>query len=135
MIPTPRPVRPDLAAVQPMYYPLIEQSRFGSVAAMCERHGWPLDVVQSHCEAARINRSDLAVLEHVALGDPDDGMRAVLVLQSDGAVILCAGLLGQMTADRDEANAIALQFGALPEFQGRLVAVGEFRPSPKGGPQ
>lgn len=129
------PLRADLANVQPIFYPIIEQRRFGSIKAMCTRMGWPLALVGEFVKRAQIERSGPVVVDRLVLGDPDKKMLAVLVLQPGGAVILCAGLFNETTEDHAEAKALLDDFAASPEFKGKFLAIGEFRPNPRGGMQ
>ena len=69
------------------------------------------------------------------LGDPALKVCALLALQPGGAVILCAALFGEVSEDRQYVENVLAEFEALPEFRGKLLAVGEFRPNPKGAPQ
>ncbi len=126
------PVRPDLAAVQPSYYPFIEHGKFGSLTAMCKRYGWPVAELQHYVDRATLNRSDLVVCEGLALGDPADKVRAVLLLKPGGAVVLCAGLFAEASEDRAEVEAFINELAAHPEMRGRLVGLGEFRANPAG---
>ena len=126
------PARPDLVGVVPMYYPIVEHRRFGSVKAMCKRMGFPSNVIADYVQRALVERSDYLVVDCLTLGDPEHKLCAVLVMQPGGAVILCAGLFGAATEDKKQAHALAAEFSESTEFAGKLVAVGEFRANPKG---
>jgi hypothetical protein len=129
------PVRPDLADVAPIYYPIIEQHRFGSVAAMVRRMGWPAELVGEYMQRAQVERSGCVVIDRLILGDPEFKMCAVLVMQPGGAVVLCAGLIGAASEDQAAVRELAAEFAAAAGFAGKLIAVGEFRPNPKGALQ
>lgn len=129
------PVRADLAAVQPLYYPIVEQSKFGSIKAMCTRLGLPEDEVQGCVARAMLEQSDMVVCDRLVLGNPEAKTCAVLVLNPGGSVMLCAGLFAELTPDAAAAKALAEEFAAHPDFKGRFVAVGEFRPNPHGALQ
>jgi hypothetical protein len=129
------PVRSDLAAVQPLYYPFFEHSKFGSIEAMCRRHGWPKAEQQQYVDLASLNQSDLVVCDKIVLGDPEDKVCAVLVLKPGGALVLCMGLFAEASEDRAAVEAFASELASDPDLRGRLVAIGEFRPNSVGAPQ
>lgn len=123
------PIRPDLTDVQPSYYVIVESAKFGSLKAMCRRHGWPLDDVQAYVARARIERSDYVVIDRLVMGEGE--ICAAVVFRPGGAVMLCCALVGDLTEDRDEALARASEFAELPDFKGKFIAVGEFRGNPR----
>lgn len=132
------PVRADLVAVAPMYYPIVVQQRFGSVEAMCRRRGLPRDLVDQAVAAATVEGSvshgqavGLVVVEDLALGDPEDNIRAVFLMHPGGSVDLCAGLFSETSEDYAEVLARLDELAADPEFKGCLMAVGEFRSNPR----
>lgn len=124
-------VRPDLASVKPMYYPVVEQRRFGSVAAMCKRMGFSVELVNHHVERARLECSALVVIDQLTLGPPEDRMAAVLVMQAGGGVVLCAGLFGELEEEPGPAEALLKEFAAKPDFKDKLLAIGEYRANPQ----
>ena len=124
------PVRADLATVAPTYYPIAEQRRFGSIKAMCTRMRWPIAVVREYCVSAQIQRSGCVVIDELVLGEPEAQMRAVLVMQPGGAVILCVGMFAASSSDLASVQAVLADIAALPESKGLLLAVGEFRRNP-----
>ena len=126
------PIRPDLAAVQPFYYPLVEHAKFGSVRAMCKRLKVSEAEIQRFVDLAAINQSDMVVCDQLVLGDPEHKCCAVLLLQPGGAVTLCVGMFGDASQDRAQVEAFVAELMAHPEFKGRHVAIGEFRPTPAG---
>lgn len=126
------PIRPDLVAVAPLYYPLVEHKRFGSIRALCVSLKVPESDMDSYVEAAAINRSDLVVCDRLVLGDPEHKACAVLQLQPGGAVALHVGMFGEASTDRAEVEAFIAELAKDPEFKGRRMAIGEFRPTPKG---
>jgi hypothetical protein len=127
------PIRPDLATVAPLFYPIVEQQRFESMAAACSFLG--LTDPRAQIARATIEGSSFLVLEQFALGDPKDDVRAVLVSEKDGTVKLCCGLFGQLTPDPDEAMAVGEQLAnALPNGDRLFVAVAEFRVNPRSAP-
>lgn len=128
-------IRPDLADVPPLYYPILEQVRFASVGAMCAALGVPARQIEPYVALACINGSDVAVIDTLVFGDPAADVRAVVVPLGDGAVMLCYGLFALVTEDRSAVQAAVDQYTARPECGGKFAAVGEFRPSPKGAMQ
>jgi hypothetical protein len=146
------PVRVDLAAVRPLYYPIVEHSRFGSIKAMCRRFGLAEAEVQGYVDRARLEQFDIVVLDRLVLrkaesvdcavpvnvalvGEANPVTCAVLVLKPGGAVMLCAGLFAELTQDEADAQALAAAFAEHPDFKGRFIAVGEFRPNAQGALQ
>lgn len=122
------PMRPDLANSTPLYYVLVEHSRFGSIKTMCRKQGWPLDEVLAYVKGARIERSDYVVIDRFVLGD--GSICAALRFMPGRAVMLCCALIGDATEDRGEALALANEFNERPDFQSKFIAVGEFRGNP-----
>ena len=120
-------VRPDLASVKPMYYPVVEQRRFGSVAAMCKRMGFSAELVNQHVQRAVLERSAMVVVDQLSLGDPSDRMLMVLVMQAGGGVVLCAGLFNELNEEPAPVEALLREFAADPDFKGKLLAIGECR--------
>lgn len=129
----PPPLRPDLVHVEPFYYPIVEQHRFGSLDAMCRRMGWPRELVDSYVQRAQLECSETVVIDRLVLGEPDNKVCALLIMRPGGSVILCAALFGATSQDRDEVDAICKEFGESPEFAKKLVFIGEFRPNPMTG--
>ena len=129
------PIRADLANVAPMFYPIVEHKRFGSLKAMCTRMGWPLEKIGQFVRLEQINRSDYVVIDSLMLGDPGKKMCAVLMMQPGDAVILCCGLFAEASEDLAEVEALTKEFAEHAEFRGKLVAIGEFRPNQKGAMQ
>ena len=127
-----QPVRADLAATQPMYYPIVEQARYGSIKAMCNRHGWPLELVAQYVQRAALELSSIVVIDKLVLDPPELKMAAVLVMNPGGSVVLCCGLFDEMSEDRAHVASVLEAFNADPAFKGRLLAVGEFRPNARG---
>lgn len=121
------PIRADLVDVAPMYYPIIEQSRHSNIKALCEAIGAREKVIHDAVSLARINCSDFAIVEGLSMGPAEAQIRAVLMLGEDGSIILCCGVFSAMSSDRAAVDQIAAEFGAAPEFTGKLVFVGEFR--------
>lgn len=130
MVSQAQPVRPDLVGVQPQYYVVIEDRRFGSLAAMCQRMGWPRDMVDSYVQRAQLECSETVLIPELTRGEPGREMCALLILRPGGSVILCAALMDEASEDRDEVEAMAQAFKAERELAGRLVFVGSFRPNP-----
>lgn len=129
------PVRADLADVTPLYYPIVEHKRFGSIKAMCMRMGWAMDLVRGYVDRALVERSEFVVIDRLVLGDPKLKVCAILVMQAGGAVILCAGLFAEASEDAEAVRALADQFAASPEFSGKFIGVGEFRGNRRGALQ
>jgi hypothetical protein len=127
------PVRADLVGVQPMYYPIVERGRFSSIKAMCNRHGWPLEEVNQYVMRACLERSAMVVMDRMFLGDPEEKMVAVLLLQTNGAVVLCCGLFNEVSQEKERVQKILQQFEADRAFKGKLLGIGEFRPNPARG--
>lgn len=133
------PVRADLSAVPRMYYPVVEQRRFGSVAAMCKHYGWPRDLVDQAVEIATVEGSVangqgfvLVGVDALAFGDPEDNIRAALWMQPGGAVVLCAGMFCLISEDRAAVCAMVEKFAADPALKGRFMSVVEFPANHEG---
>jgi hypothetical protein len=124
-------VRADLAATQPMYYPIVEQARYGGIKAMCNRHGWPLEQVAQFVQRAALEMSSVVVIDRLVMGPPELKMAAVLVMNPGGSVVLCCGLFDQVSEDRVHVESVLEAFNADPDFKGKLLAIGEFRPNQK----
>lgn len=109
------------------YYVVIENRRFGSVEAMCRfLKVRPADVAP-YFDNARFHGSEMVVIDSLSLGEPDRQIRAVVIQQPGGAVILCGGLFGDMHEDRAAADAMAEEFLEHPDYADRFVCIGEFR--------
>lgn len=78
-----------------LYYPLVEQARYQSLAQLSDETGIALTALQQAQVNATIEGSDFAVCESVALGDPPENARAVLQAHSDASVTQWVGLFGE----------------------------------------
>jgi hypothetical protein len=107
-----------------MYYVAVEHLQFASVAAMCSTLGLPEEDIQAAVIAARgVSPTQLVLLDDVTIGPAESYVTAVLDLQTNGAVTLYAGLLGQASADRLIVESHAAEFRASIEFAGKRVLV------------
>lgn len=131
---SPSPVRPDLAEVEPLYYPIVERRRFASIKAMCRSVGLPIDVAMEYVRRAMVECSDFVVMDDLVMGNPDDKVCAVVMMRP-GGVVLCCGLFAEATPNREQVESLVREFATAPEFKGKLCGVGEFRPNPRGLPQ
>ncbi|MFM2120812.1 MAG: hypothetical protein RL722_2280 [Pseudomonadota bacterium] len=125
------PIRVDLASVTPMYYPIVEQARFGSVKAMCRALRIDSVDVQTYIDIARVNCSDVVPIPTLFLGNPDDKRCAVLVLRSNGSLVLFVGLFAEASESLAEVDGLCREMAAEPLFCGREIRVAEFRGNPK----
>lgn len=123
------PRQPAMPSGSVHYYVIVERKRFGSVAAMCRFVKVQPDDVASYFDNARLHRSDAVVIDTLALGNPDDNIRAVVIHRPGGAVILCGGLFAEMNEDLSVVETLAKQFSEHPDNVGKFVGIGEFRAS------
>ena len=128
------PLRPDLAGVAPLYYPIVEHKRFASIKALCKRLNLPIEDAMEYVRRAMVECSDFVVMDRLVLGNPDDKVCAVVIVRP-GGVVLCCGLFAEATPDRRQVESLAADFAAAPEFKGKFIGIGEFRPNPRGLPQ
>lgn len=123
------PIRPELFEPAPLFYAVVELSRYASLPHLMTALRLPAAVMQQ-CQAVAVSGlSDCVVLVDLRMGDPDLRMAGVLAPIEGGGVALCAGFFGQLTTDRDEAAALARDLSDTmgPAQGGRLAFVGEVR--------
>lgn len=109
-----------------MFYPMIEQGRFEGLSKLAEMTRVSLGELQRALDNAAIERSELAICEGTALGEPSCNVRAVLQTHIDGSITLWAGLFAEARNDREEVQMWLAD--AQDVFGDRTVAIGEFTP-------
>jgi predicted DNA-binding transcriptional regulator AlpA len=87
---------------RPLYYPMMEQGAYPSVAAACTAVGWPADALDAYVASASIERSALVVTD-IAIEHPGELLRVVLSFGDSSEVSLWVGFFGEMCTDRDSA--------------------------------
>ena len=111
---------------RPLYYPLVEQGVYPSVAAACAAIGRPAGALDGYVANAAVEASGMVVCDRIALGNPALKVRAVLSFGEDGEVSLWAGFFGKLSESRADAVAF-LEMRGRAGWTGRQ-AVGEWRP-------
>ena len=108
-----------------LYYPLVEQGVYPSVADACVAIGRPAGALDGYVTDAAVEASKMVVCDRIALGNPALKVRAVLSLGDGGEVSLWAGFFGELSECRADAVAF-LEMRGRAGWTGRQ-AVGEWR--------
>ena len=116
-----------------MFYPVIKQGQYSNLQQVAETIGASLTVLQRAFDNATIERSELAICESAALGDPSRKARAALQAHSDGSVTLWAGLFAEAQSDVTDVQAWIEK--AKETFGGRTITIGELAARSSQSPQ
>lgn len=120
------PAGPGLASVQRLYYLAVERGRFDSLAALCAHLGKPVSELQAAIDVAQIDGGPPAVvLDRV--GPQSKEPCQVVILEPDGALVLCLAMFSHMEFDEAPAEEMLAELRSQPESRGSRFMFLEFR--------